>query len=188
MFAYNIGNYPFTDFVFSYYMLSNNTHLLFSAVLVMSVICFNMVSASPATTGMIDYIVSNEAIAAPLGGLTGDPYSGRALVRNRNKGNCLSCHQLPIPEDDFHGDIGPSLYTVALKYNAAQLRIRLIDMKLINPFTIMPGYYKSPEKINRIAPQYAGSTILSAQEVEDIISYLLTLKSAPTVNIFESYP
>lgn len=136
----------------------------------------------------IKYTIENYQIISSLGGLKGDYYAGRALVRDQNKGNCLSCHQLPIPEDDFHGNIGPSLYTVGLRLNAAQLRIRLVDMKLINPFTIMPGYYKSPEKINRIAAQYEGSTMLSAQEVEHIIAYLITLKSPSTVNIFESYP
>lgn len=147
-------------------------------------ICFNTISAS----SNINYTIENNEINSPLGGLTGDPYSGRSLARDQNKGNCLSCHQLPVPEDDFHGNIGPSLYTVALRLNEAQLRIRLVDMKLINPFTIMPGFYKSTEKINRIAPQYEGSTILSAQEVEDIIAYLITLKSPESVNIFESYP
>ena len=72
--------------------------------------------------------------------------------------------------------------------NAAQLRIRVADMKLINPFTIMPGFYKSAETINRIAAQYEGSTILSAQEVEDIVSYLITLKTQANSNIYESYP
>ncbi len=126
---------------------------------------------------MINYKVENHSILQPLNGLAGDPDRGRLLVRNKNKGNCLSCHQLPIPEDDFHGTIGPSLYTIADKFNAAQLRIRIADMKLINPFTIMPGYYKSTKKINRIAAQYAGKTILSAQQLEDIIAYLLTLKA-----------
>ncbi|MCU7939425.1 MAG: sulfur oxidation c-type cytochrome SoxX [gamma proteobacterium symbiont of Bathyaustriella thionipta] len=137
---------------------------------------------------MKSYIIENKSITTPLGGLIGNPYSGRLLIRNANKGNCLSCHQLPIPEDDFHGTIGPSLYTVALRLTEAQLRIRVVDMKLINPFTIMPGYYKSTEKINRIAPQYTGTTMLSAQEVEDIVSYLITLKAEDTENIYESYP
>ncbi|MCU7799343.1 MAG: sulfur oxidation c-type cytochrome SoxX [gamma proteobacterium symbiont of Lucinoma myriamae] len=158
----------------------NSIHLFIIITLLIS--CFHNASASPETIDIIDYVIENKSIIAPLGGLTGAPGSGRALVRNQNKGNCLSCHQLPIPEDDFHGNIGPSLYTVGLRFNAAQLRIRMADMKLINPLTIMPGYYRSPDSINRIAPQYEGSTILSAQEIEDIVSYLMTLKKESSTN------
>lgn len=124
-----------------------------------------------------DYVVENFAINAPLNGLTGEPENGRKLVIDKNKGNCLACHTLPIPEEDFHGTIGPPLTDIASRLNPAQLRLRIADMKQINPFSIMPGYYRDTTKINRIAAKYEGTTILSAQEVEDIVAYLATLKS-----------
>ena len=127
----------------------------------------------------INYIIKDDSILNSLNGLTGDPYKGRELVRDRNKGNCLACHQLPIPEDAFHGTIGPSLHKISLRLTEAQIRLRVTDMKQINPFSIMPGYYRSPDKITRISPSYENCTILSAQEVEDIVSYLVTLKSDP---------
>jgi len=124
-----------------------------------------------------NYIVENFAINTPLNGLTGEPENGRKLVVDKNKGNCLACHTLPIPEEDFHGTIGPPLIGIASRQNPAQLRLRIADMKQINPFSIMPGYYRDTIKINRIAAKYEGTTILSAQEVEDIVAYLATLKS-----------
>ena len=123
------------------------------------------------------YTITDNAISEPLNNLTGDPARGRLLAKNRNKGNCISCHQLPIPEEKFHGTIGPALYDISNKFNAADLRLRIVDMQRLNPFTIMPSYYLSTRYINRIAPQYEGTTILSAQEVEDLIAYLKTLKA-----------
>ena len=40
----------------------------------------------------------------------------------------------------------------------------------------MPGYYRDPNQFNLIADEYAGKTLLSAQEIEDILAYLMTLK------------
>lgn len=147
----------------------NRINFYITAILV---VCPIHLMASPE----LNYTVKNDTITEPLNGLKGNAENGRKLVKNQNKGNCLSCHQLPIPEDDFHGTIGPSLHKVYQRLTEAQIRLRVTDMKQLNPFSIMPGYYRSPEKINRISPQYENSTILSAQEVEDIVSYLLALK------------
>lgn len=116
------------------------------------------------------------SIPRPLAGLRGDAMRGRALVIARNKGNCLACHQLPIPGEPFHGTIGPPLHGVAGRLSEAQLRLRVVDEKQINPVTIMPGYYRAPELFNQVAPEFEGKTLLSAQEVEDIVAYLVTLK------------
>ncbi|MCW8931104.1 MAG: sulfur oxidation c-type cytochrome SoxX [Gammaproteobacteria bacterium] len=140
--------------------------------------CFysNNISASPE----IKYIVEGDNIFNPLGGLEGDPRNGRELVRNKNKGNCLSCHHLPIPEDDFHGTIGPSLIAVSQRLTESQIRLRVTDMKQVNPNSIMPGFFRGPEKMNRISSIYENTTILSAQDIEDIVSYLITLKTIQT--------
>lgn len=116
------------------------------------------------------------AIAAPLCGLAGDPIRGRAVARDSHGGNCLACHQMPIAEEDFHGTIGPPLHGVGARYSAAQLRLRIVDEQRINPMTIMPGFYRDPAKANRVADGFWGKTFLSAQQVEDLVAYLVRLK------------
>jgi len=118
----------------------------------------------------------NDAIETPLGELIGDPDRGLELVRLKSKGNCLACHRMPIKGTEFHGTIGPELSGIGARLNASQLRLRLVDEKQINPFTIMPAYHVDPQRLNRVQERYQGQTILSAQEVEDVIAYLVTLK------------
>lgn len=116
------------------------------------------------------------AIAEPLCGLVGDAVRGRALAADGHGGNCLACHAMPIPEASFHGTVGPPLHGVGARYTAAQLRLRIVDEQQVNPMTIMPGFYRDPAKANRIADEYWGKTFLSAQQVEDLVAYLVTLK------------
>lgn len=116
------------------------------------------------------------AIQKPLCGLQGDPVRGRALAADSHGGNCLACHRLPIPEETFHGTIGPPLDGVGARYTEAQLRMRVVDEQRINPFTIMPGFYRDPRRANRVAADYWGKTFLTAQQVEDVVAYLVTLK------------
>ena len=118
----------------------------------------------------------NYAIEAPLGGFTGDPGRGRLLVTQKSKGNCLACHRMPIKDSEFHGTLGPTLVGIGSRLSTAQLRLRIADEKQINPFTIMPGYHCDPKRLNRVLDKYQNQTILSAQEVEDIVAYLVSLK------------
>jgi sulfur-oxidizing protein SoxX len=116
------------------------------------------------------------AIPEPLGGLAGDPERGRVLAATREKGNCLACHSLPIPEEPDHGNLGPPLDGVGARLTPGQMRLRLVDGTYLNPYTIMPGYYRDPALLHRVAPALAGRTVLSAQEIEDVLAYLVTLK------------
>ena len=120
-------------------------------------------------------VVDNTAIPQALTDQPGDAENGRAVAIHRKKGNCLACHVMPIPEQSFHGEIGPDLNGVAGRYDAGELRLRLVDPKVINPDTIMPAYYKN-DGLHRVLKKFEGKTLLSAQEVEDIIAYLQTLK------------
>jgi sulfur-oxidizing protein SoxX len=115
-------------------------------------------------------------IREPLCGLQGDTQRGREIAADAHLGNCLACHQLPIPEKDFHGTLGPPLHNVAARYTEAQLRMRIVDEQQINPATIMPGFYADPRRANRVTDEYWGKTFLTAQQVEDVIAYLKTLK------------
>ncbi len=116
------------------------------------------------------------SIGSPLGGLKGNPANGRKVAIHRGKGNCLACHQMPIPEEEFHGEVGPPLDGIASRYDEGQLRLRIVNMQELNPGTLMPPFYKHPDQFNRVSKKYQGRTILTVQEVEDVVAYLMTLK------------
>ncbi len=130
----------------------------------------------PLPEGYCHWRAHNYEIAEPLCGLQGDAVRGRAIAADTDAGNCLACHQMPIPEEPFHGSVGPPLTGVGARYSAAQLRMRVVDEQQVNPFTIMPGFYRDPRMANRVADDYWGKTYLTAQQVEDVITYLETLK------------
>ena len=119
--------------------------------------------------------MTGDAVAAALGGHAGDAARGQRLVRDRERGNCLICHQIPVPEERFQGDLGPPLAGVGSRLTPGQLRLRLIDQTRINPDTIMPAYYRIDGLI-RVAPRYQGKPALTAAEIEDVIVWLATLK------------
>ncbi len=121
-----------------------------------------------------EYKIVNSTIPASLTGKAGDPANGMKLAISKKKGNCLACHVMPIPKQQFHGEIGPSLNGVASYMSEGEMRLRLVDPKVLNPDTIMPSFLKVAK--NRVLKKFQGKTILKAQEVEDIIAYLKTLK------------
>ena len=123
-----------------------------------------------------DWSTENGAIAAPIGGKRGDAERGRALSFDRSRGNCIACHALPIDEAEFPGEIGPPLFGVGERLSEGQIRLRVADSRQINPNTIMPGYYRHPRHFNHVKKKYRGQTLLSAQEIEDLVAYLVTLK------------
>jgi sulfur-oxidizing protein SoxX len=132
--------------------------------------------SSPASAaGLVEYQINNDAIATSLTGKIGDPVNGKKLATNRKKGNCLACHSMPIPEQAFHGNIGPSLKGISNRYSEGELRLRIVNPKVLNSETIMPAFYKA-DGFNRVMKKFAGKTIISAQEVEDIVAYLMMLK------------
>ena len=105
----------------------------------------------------------------------GDPQRGREIVANRQVGLCLLCHAAPIPEERFQGDLAPSLAGVGSRLSEAEIRARIVDPGKSNPYTIMPAYYKT-EGLSRVANAYRGKTILSAEQIDDVVAYLVTLK------------
>ena len=131
-------------------------------------------AAEPAK--LVKYEVKDgTSIPKSLTGKPGDAKKGRELAIHRKKGNCLACHSLPIPEQSFHGDVGPDLKGVADRYSEGELRLRLVNPKVVNEDTIMPAFYKN-DGLNRVMKKFKGKTVLAAQDVEDIVAYLVTLK------------
>jgi sulfur-oxidizing protein SoxX len=72
------------------------------------------------------------------------------------------------------GNLGPSLQGVAKRMDVGTLRVRLADERSINPQTIMPPYF-STRNLSEVDPLLEGKTILSREEFESVMSYLLQL-------------
>jgi sulfur-oxidizing protein SoxX len=135
-----------------------------------------VLAADPPTEAYQSWTVTKHAIDAPLGGLKGDAARGRKLAIDSAKGNCLACHRLPIPEEEFHGEVGPDLNGLANRLSEEKIRLRIVDIQELNPFSLMPPMYLNPANLNQVAKKFQGQTILTAQEVEDVVAYLMTLK------------
>jgi sulfur-oxidizing protein SoxX len=117
-----------------------------------------------------------DAIEQPLHARPGDPVRGRAIVANRQRGLCLLCHRAPIPEEPFQGDIGPDLTETGDRWTPAQLRLRLVDPLRLNPGSLMPSYFRT-DHLRQVSAAWQGRTVLAAEEIEDVIAYLSTLRS-----------
>ena len=118
---------------------------------------------------------ANDTIPQSLTGTPGDPARGRAIVANRQVGLCLLCHSGPIPEERFQGDLAPDLRGAGTRLSEGQLRLRIVDSSRVIPTTIMPAYHRT-EGLTRVAPAFRGKPVLSAQQIEDVVAYLMTLR------------
>lgn len=124
---------------------------------------------------MAAFTIVNDAVPQPLTGVAGDAARGRSIVANRQVGLCMLCHTGPIPEERFQGNLAPDLAGVGTRWSAGQLRLRMVDARTLNPQTIMPSYHRT-DGFNRVAPAWASTPMLGAQQVEDVVAYLLTLR------------
>ena len=116
-----------------------------------------------------------DSLPHSLTGKPGDPARGRAIVANRTLGLCLLCHSGPIPEERFQGTLAPTLAGAGSRSTPGQLRLRLVDASRLNPDTIMPPYYRV-DGLERVAKTFQGKTILTAEQIEDVVAYLASRK------------
>jgi sulfur-oxidizing protein SoxX len=120
------------------------------------------------------YTVVGDAIPEPLTNARGDVTRGRALVIERSS-TCILCHSGPFPEQKFQGDLAPDLSGSGSRSSEGQLRLRLVDASRLNAATIMPSYYRV-DGLNRVGTAWRGKPILSAEQIEDIVAYLGSLR------------
>src|SRR4029079_13948203 len=119
--------------------------------------------------------VVGNVIPGSLTGVLGDAARGRSIVLNRAVGLCLLCHSGPFPEERFQGNLAPDLKGTGARWSVEQLRMRMVDSRKLNPDTIMPAYY-ALDGLSRVAPAYAGKPLLTAEQTEDVVAFLATLR------------
>ncbi len=142
--------------------------------------CLAVLATAAAHAGSVapmDVKFTDNGVEASLTGGAGDPTKGRAVFSNRKQGNCLACHvNAEQKEHSFHGEVGPPLDGVASRYSEAELRAIVVNSKkALTDETIMPGFY-SLTLGARVGKKFADKTILTAEQVEDVVAYLTTLK------------
>lgn len=120
------------------------------------------------------YAIIGDAIPQSLTGAAGDATRGRALVVERSS-TCILCHSGPFPEQKFLGDLAPDLSGSGSRWSEGQLRLRLVDPSRLNAATIMPSYYRV-DGLDRVGTLWRGKPVLSAQQIEDIVAYLGSLR------------
>ena len=120
-------------------------------------------------------VVVGDAIPASLTGKPGDVAHGRAIVLDRQRGLCLLCHAGPFPEERFQGDLAPSLAGAGSRLSEGQLRLRMVDGRRLHPDTIMPSYF-SLDGLVRVGRAWQGRTVLTAEEIEDVVAFLAGLR------------
>ena len=130
---------------------------------------------APAPVDADPDLAAGNALPAPLTATPGDPARGRAIVSNRQVGLCLLCHSGPFPEERFQGDIGPDLSGVGGRLSQGEIRLRLVDSRRVNPESIMPPYHRT-EGLTRVAPAFHGKPVLTAEQIEDVVAFLTTLR------------
>ncbi len=143
-----------------------------------AIVAFACVAATLAPAQATTAARVNAVMPKPLTALPGDATRGRDIALDKNVGGCVLCHALPGADGvvaEPHGTLGPSLTDVGARLNAAQLRQRIVDPTRIDRSAAMPAYFRTAG-LQRVAPAYRGKTLLTAQQVEDVIAYLVGLR------------
>lgn len=138
-----------------------------------------LTAAAASAQTVAPFEVVGDAIPAPLTAVPGDPARGRAIAASRQTGLCLLCHAAPVPEERFPGNLAPDLAGAGTRWSAGQLRLRVVDARRLNPDTVMPAYHRTAaqnDDLTRVAPAWRGRPMLDAQQVEDVVAWLETLK------------
>ncbi|MGE0844814.1 MAG: sulfur oxidation c-type cytochrome SoxX [Flavobacteriaceae bacterium] len=153
------------------------TSLIAAGFLAASIQAVSIHAATADAVGPDDVKFEDGKVASSLTGAAGDVATGSKVFADRKLGNCLACHANKDQSDQlFHGEVGPPLDGVADRWSPEELRAIVVDSKQVfGEETVMPGFYSLKVGAN-VAEQFAGKTILSAEQVEDVVAYLSTLK------------
>jgi sulfur-oxidizing protein SoxX len=114
----------------------------------------------------------SDVLDAPLAP-PGDRARGREVFVSREAGHCVLCHSAPGVAQA--GNVGPALAGVGARLSPAQIRLRIVDITRVQPGAAMPAYHRTAS-LARVSPAYAGKTVLSGQQVEDLVAFLAALR------------
>lgn len=151
--------------------LAKRTHRMSGPILAGALLALPSLAAAEE---LRSYAIVGDAIPVSLTGAPGDSARGRATLVNRQS-TCILCHNGPFPEERFQGDLAPSLAGAGGRWSEGQLRLRLVDGSRLNPATIMPSYYRI-DGLTRVGPGWQDKPILSAEQIEDVVAFLVTLR------------
>lgn len=121
--------------------------------------------------------ITGDTINTPLTSHTGDALRGAKVFATRDQGHCVLCHMVSGLDAEFQGNLGPDLSQVGDRLSPAQLRLRIVDYQRVRPGTVMPSYFRNHD-LHQVGSDFQGKTILSAQEIEDLVAYLGELKTS----------
>ena len=131
-------------------------------------------TATAEADALVAYTIVGDGIPQLLTGRQGDAARGRALVLDRTS-TCILCHSGPFPEARFQGDLAPNLAGAGSRWSTSQLRLRLVDASRLNSATIIPSYYRV-DGLVRVGRNWRDKPLLSAEQIEDIVAYLASLR------------
>lgn len=123
----------------------------------------------------IQLAVVGDGVPQPLTQLPGNARQGRAIVLSRQRGLCLLCHSGPFPEEPVQATISTNLSGAGSRWSEAQLRLRVADARWLNPDSLMPSFHRLPTA-SRVPSALQDNPVLSAQEVEDVVAFLSSLR------------
>lgn len=148
-------------------------------------VAMSVTLATPAAPEIApEKVAFNEGkVETSLTGMPGDPENGIKVMTTAGLGNCVACHTVAaLPDVQFPGNIAPPLDGVADRWSEGELRGIVANAKMTFDGSFMPAFYKT-EGFVRPGGGYTGKApdgdlppILTGQQIEDVVAYLLTLK------------
>lgn len=136
------------------------------------------VTAQTGADSIARYAVVGDSIPVPLTERAGDADRGQRIVADRQIGLCLLCHSGPFADARSQGNLATDLGGAGSRWSEGQLRLRLVDPQRIDPRSIMPAYHRV-EGLTRVGSAWQGKPVLTAQQIEDVVVFLRTLRAAP---------
>ncbi len=118
------------------------------------------------------------ALLLPVAAWAGNPENGKAIATAGGEASCILCHAIPgaaSGKSGPAGDLGPSLAGIGRRLSAEQLKARIVDASRVNPDTAMPAYGRT-RGLYQVASQYRGKPLLTDEQIDDVVAFLLTLK------------